>query len=189
MPPLAPVLRSDALGRTLAAILLSPDPLHIRAISDRTGLPYSVVQREIDRLEESRLVRSTRFGRSRVIRANPQHPLFPELRALLLKAYGPAEMLAELLAGEKDVSEAYIYGSWAARYVGEWGEPPADVDVLLIGDVGVARRDELEAEAEDLLGQPVQIEVLPEKDWASEENPFVRTIKGRPIVPIGADRQ
>lgn len=182
--PLLPVLRSDALGRTLAAVLFAPDAMHVRAISDRTQLPYSVVQREIDRLEASRLVRSTRVGTARVVRANAQHPYFAELRALLLKAYGPAETLAELLAGEHDLAEAYIYGSWAARYEGEWGEPPADVDVLLVGDIARGRREELEAEAEDVLGQPVQIEVVPRDEWSTPRSGFVRTVKGRALVPI-----
>jgi hypothetical protein len=92
--PLAPLLRSDALGRVLAAIVLNPESMHLRAISDRTQLPYSVVQREVDRLERDHLVKSTRFATARVVRPNIDHPLFPELRALLLKAFGPREVLS-----------------------------------------------------------------------------------------------
>ena len=32
------------------------------------------------------------------------------------------------------VAEAYVYGSWAARYRGQAGDVPRDVDVLVIGD-------------------------------------------------------
>lgn len=158
--------------------------MHLRAISEHTQLPYSVVQREIDRLEKGHLLRSTRFASSRIVRPNENHPLLPELRALLLKAYGPREVLSELLATEGGIAEAYIYGSWAARYRGEWGEPPADVDVLLVGKVQPSRREELEAEAEDFLGQPVQIEVVAPRDWTAERSTFVRTLKQRPLVPI-----
>ena len=32
------------------------------------------------------------------------------------------------------MEEAYIFGSWARRYEGELGPPPADIDVLIVGD-------------------------------------------------------
>ncbi|HKP17148.1 MAG TPA: nucleotidyltransferase domain-containing protein [Gaiellaceae bacterium] len=149
-------------------------------------MPYSVVQREVDKLERSDLVRSTRFATSRRVRANETHPLYRELRALPLKAYGPRQVLAELLADEAGVQQAYIYGSWAARYSGEWGEAPADLDVLIVGDVSSARRAELEAEAEDGLGQPVHVEVVEPDEWQGATSAFLRTVKQRPLVAIGS---
>jgi hypothetical protein len=180
---LAP-LWSEATARVLAAALLAPESLHIQAISDRTELPYSVVQREVDRLEKARLLKSTKFGQSRVVRPDERHPLLPELRALLLKAYGPIEALSTLLDGERGVESAYLHGSWAARYLGEPGPPPADVDVILVGNVSPRRREELEAEAQDLLGQPVQIETALRNEWDADGSAFIRTVKSRPIVPI-----
>src|SRR5437763_7096748 len=119
--PLLPLPWSEAHGRVLAAVVLSDEGLHLRAIADRTELPYSVVQREVDRLERGRLVTSQKVNTARVVRANVHHPLYPELRALLLKAYGPREVLEELLADEDSVKAAYLFGSWAARYEGQWG--------------------------------------------------------------------
>ena len=181
---LLPLLRSDAEARVLAAILLSHESMHVRALADQTRLSYSVVQREVDRLERAGLVGSQRIAGSRVVRPNENHPLFAELRALLLKAYGPQYVLGEILSEEGGVSEAFIYGSWAARYDGEWGPAPADIDVLLIGTVERRRAEELEAEAEDRLGQPVQIEVVPPDEWREPRAPFTRTLKRRPLVPV-----
>ncbi len=48
--------------------------------------------------------------------------------------YGPVAVLGELLASVPGVAEAYVYGSWAARYRGQAGDVPRDVDVLVIGD-------------------------------------------------------
>jgi predicted nucleotidyltransferase len=181
---LAPLLASEAAWRVLAAIFLSPESMHVRGISDRTQLPYSVVQREVERLEKQHLVKSQKFATARVVRPNSDHPLFQDLWSMLLKTYGPREVLAEVFADEPDLDDAYVYGSWAARYQGESGAPPADVDVLLVGHVGPRRREELEAEAEDLLGQPVQIEVVSPRDWNDGRKPLVQTIKKRPLVEI-----
>jgi predicted nucleotidyltransferase len=185
--PLLPLPWSEAHGRVLAAIVLAEDGLHLRAIADRTGLPYSVVQREVDRLERGDLVSSTKVHTARVVSANTQNRLYPELRALLLKAYGPREVLEELLVGEESVAAAYLFGSWAARYEGQWGEGPADIDVLIVGTMPAQRVDELEAEAEERLGQPVQITVVPRNDWRSGKAGFVRTVRQRSLVPIAGE--
>ena len=181
---LLPLLRSDALARVLAAIVLAPDGRHLRSLADQTGLPYSVVQREVDRLESTELVTSTRFGSSRVVRPNDRHPLYPEVRALLLKAYGPIDVLAGLLGSEDGIRDAYIYGSWAARYNGEWGSAPADIDVLVVGRPSFSRMEEVEAEAEDALGQPVQIQVVPEGEWDAPTQAFTKTLRKRPLVAL-----
>jgi predicted nucleotidyltransferase len=183
-PPLAPLPWSEAHGRVLATVLLAPEALHLRAIADLTQLPYSVVQREVDRLERGDFVKTTKFHTARVVRANEQHFLFPELRALLLKAYGPTVVLRELLANEGGIDAAYLFGSWAARYEGQWGDSPADVDVLVVGSMPLARAEELEAKAEDLLGQPVQLTVVPSEEWRRGKAPFVQTVRQRPLVPI-----
>jgi predicted nucleotidyltransferase len=119
-----------------------------------------------------------------MVRPNTKHWLFPELRALLLKAYGPIEQLSNLLADEPGVSAAYLFGSWAARYEGQWGDSPADIDIIVVGDVSLMRVEELEAEAEDKLGHPAQITVVPPRDWRAGKTGFVRTVRQRPLVPI-----
>lgn len=55
------------------------------------------------------------------------------LTDLLAVTYGPLPVLTDLLSAATGVEEAYIYGSWAARYLGEPGSVPQDVDVLAVG--------------------------------------------------------
>ncbi|WP_433431488.1 hypothetical protein [Nonomuraea sp. CA-141351] len=107
--------------------------------------------------------------------------------------YGPMAVLGEQLSGIAGVEEAYIYGSWAARYSGEGGRVPNDVNVLI---VGTADEDELydaARAAEGQLGREVSIRRLSRTEWASSEgDPFLETVKARPLVRIkineGEDR-
>lgn len=46
--------------------------------------------------------------------------------------YGPRPVLTDPFADIEGV-EAFIFGSWVARYTGEPGPAPADVDVLVVG--------------------------------------------------------
>jgi hypothetical protein len=47
-----------------------------------------------------------------------RQPAARALGDLLALTYGPAAVLSERLATVKGVDEAYVYGSWAARYAG-----------------------------------------------------------------------
>jgi hypothetical protein len=58
--------------------------------------------------------------------------------------YRPLPVLTDAVRSVPGVQRAYIYGSWAARYSGEIGPVPVDVDVLVIG---TADLDDLEEAA------------------------------------------
>jgi len=178
---------SESQARILAAVLLTDEGVHIRRIADLAGLSYSAAQREVDRLEESGLLRSTRFQTSRVVRPNQRSALVPDLRNLLLKTYGPKTELVGLLREVEGVERAFIFGSWAARYGGDWGSEFADVDVLIVGEPEPRDVEEVEADAEDRLGRPVQATVVALDAWEKPGTAFLRTIKKRPLVEIDLD--
>jgi predicted nucleotidyltransferase len=183
---LLPILRSEAQAKILATLFLAQhdEPLHVRLVADRAGVPFSTVQREIDRLEEAGLVRSQRFAQARVVRPNEDSPLADDLRRLLLKAYGPASVVAELLSRVPGVEEAYIFGSWAARYEGEVGPLPADVDVLVVGTPDLDAVYEAMADAEERLGREVQPTIVTPEDWRNARSGLLRTVRTRPLVPL-----
>jgi hypothetical protein len=185
---LLPLFRSDAQARILAAIFLAPDaqPVHIRAIGDRAGVPYSTVQREVARLEEAGLVQATTIGRARVIEPNRSSPYFEELQSLLLKSYGPATVLADILRKHRAVRGAYIYGSWAARYSGEPGPDPQDIDVAVLVTSDAERNtieDDLTS-ASTRLGRFVNPILIDEGDWNRSATPFLQTIRSRPLIEL-----
>ena len=98
------------------------------------GAPHAVVHKEVSRLVDAGILVDSRRGRSRFVRANPDYRLLRPLTELVAGTYGPVPVITELVRSEcSGVEEAYIYGSWAARYDGDPGATPADVDVLVVG--------------------------------------------------------
>lgn len=96
-----------------------------------TGAGSGAVQRELRRLVSSGLVTVTRFGRQKHHRANPDSPVFAELRGLVLKTVGlvgPIRAALEPLADR--VALAFVYGS-VAKGTAKTG---SDVDLLIVGD-------------------------------------------------------
>ena len=133
-PLLLPLFRSRGQARLLARVFLHPDDrLPLNQLARELGLDPATVQREADRLEEAGILTSERVGTARLIRPNEESPFYQELSGLVQKAFGPVPVLRERLEQLGDVEAAFIYGSWASRYAGERGEPPADIDLLIVG--------------------------------------------------------
>jgi hypothetical protein len=76
-------------------------------------------------------VRSRNVGRARLVSSNGESRLARPLTDLLAVTYGPLTVVDEEFGGLDEVDLVLIYGSWAARYRGEPGPPPQEVDVLV----------------------------------------------------------
>ena len=132
---LLPLLRTPLLGELLAWVYSHPDELwSVTDLARRFNASLSTVSREADRLVESDFITERRRGNLRLLQADVQSPLARPLTDLLALTYGPKAVLGDVLATIRGVEEAYIYGSWAARYSGEAGPVPRDIDVLVVGD-------------------------------------------------------
>ena len=94
-----------------------------------------------------------------------------------------------MLADVEGITEAYIYGSWAARYRGETGPPPRDVDVLVVGAADLDDLDQVAEQAQRTLHRPVNVRRVGPETWndPNPADPFLESVKSRPLVRIGID--
>ena len=185
-PKLLPLLRSRQQGEILALLLGDPElEACVTDIAAMADVPISSVHREIERAEAAGIVTSRRIGNVRLVRADTDSPYYRGLADVLVKAFGPPQVLAEVLGDIDGIEAAYIFGSWAARWSGEGAKRPvADIDVLVLG---APDRDRLYAAlsvAEERLGRPVEDAIRP-ADWIAEgTDSFHATVVSRPLVPI-----
>jgi len=186
--PLLPLLRSRIQGDLLALVYLNPEQEYsITEVAHRIGASVKAVHQETTRLVESGLLADRKVGTSRLVRSVQDSLLTRPLTDLLAVTYGPLPVLTRSLAGLEGVEQAFIYGSWAARYNGEPGPVPADVDVLVVGDVDPDDLDERARNAEAVLRREVNIRRLRPATWDNQEDPFVATVKTRPLVELHID--
>lgn len=186
VPALTPFVRSDASGAILAELFVhSENELSLAELGRRTGVSAAVVHKEVGRLVESGIAVDRVEGRNRLIRVNPDHPLFAPMQEIVLATYGPVPVLRELLAEVAGVQQSFIYGSWAARQAGELGPPPGDIDVLILGDTPRRKLSKIASEGSDRLGVPVNITRLSAREWGSSDpTPFVKTVRSRALFPL-----
>ena len=96
-----------------------------------TGSGSGAVQRELERLVACGLVTVTALGRQKHHRANPDSPVFAELRGLVVKTVALAEPLRDALKPLEDrIALALVYGSVARGTA----TADSDVDLLVVAD-------------------------------------------------------
>ena len=145
--------------------------------------------REVDRLAQAGLVRDVRRGNQRLVRADTANLVLGPWAALMSVTFGPVPVLRELLADVHGVREAWIYGSWAARYAQQPGPVPEDIDVLVLGTADPDALDEVAQTAGERLGREVNIRRVRPAAWdAVDAGAFKTTVTSRPMVSlIGGD--
>lgn len=183
---LAPIFRSDGQARVLSELLLGDDELSITELAARVGLAYPTVYDEVGRLLGSGVLRERRAGRTRMVSTNPDSPLVPPLRQILLVATGPVVLLSEELGNIDGVKRAFLYGSFAARSRGVAGPPPNDIDVMVIGDPDVVAVYDACSRVERQVGRLVNPTILTEAEY-TEESGFLQSVRLNPTVAIIGD--
>jgi predicted nucleotidyltransferase len=106
------------------------------------------------------------------------------LTELLLRSFGPRQVLAEELAGVAGIDAAYLFGSWAARYTGEGGRPPADLDVLVIGRPDRDALDDAAQRAGERVGREVNVTIRSPEWWREGHDGFRNEVTRRPLVKV-----
>jgi DNA-binding transcriptional ArsR family regulator len=137
----------------LAAILMRPERAwYVSELARRMGVPSSSLQRELQDLTDAGILKTHRQGRMVYYQANTGSPLFSDLRGLLLKTAGLADVLAEALKPlAARLRVAFVYGSVASGNE----QSDSDVDLMVVGSVSPAELSVSLRHARDVLGREI----------------------------------
>src|SRR5258708_19383046 len=181
-PALLPILRSQHQAELLTLLLLHPGTEYsITEMSEKLDVPLTTVQREINRFSQAGLIIERRVGRTRVASSNPASRDARPLTELVSLAFGPHVVVKEEFARIPAICVG-IYGSWAARYHGVTGPPPADVDVLVVGEASRADIYDAAEHAEQRIGFPVNVTLSSPARWAAASDALIQQIRSAPVV-------
>lgn len=181
------------LSKARAAVLrslfgLRDEERHVRAIERESGLTVNAVREELKKLGDLDLVVGRRDGNRLYYSANAAHPLYPELRSIVLKTEGLREVLVEALKSPA-IKVAFVYGSLAR------GEERArsDLDLMVIGSVGLREIARLLMGTAEKIGREVNPVVFRPEEFRKRvtgQDAFVKDVLAKPkLYVIGGSRE
>jgi predicted nucleotidyltransferase len=178
--------------RVLAVLFGTPDRSYyanevIALAQSGTG----AVQRELAGLSAAGLITISKQGNQKHYQANASAPVFTELRGLVLKTMGLADVLRHALTPlTAQIDMAFIYGSVARQQ----DTANSDIDVMIVSrTLGYGEVFGALENATQTLGRKVNPTLYTPDDWAkriAQDSAFVTRVLQQPkIWLIGTEEQ
>lgn len=185
----ADALFSKVQQRVLGVLFGNPDRSFFASeVIALAGTGTGAVQRELTRLAATGLVTVKRMGRQKHYQANPAAPVFAELRGLVVKTSGVADVVRAGLSPLRDrIHAAFIYGSIAkSEYTAA-----SDVDLMVVSDA-LTYGDVFGAleETAKQLGRKVNPTVYTQREMRTrlkQENAFITRVLAQPRIWLFGD--
>lgn len=188
--PTSTLLATPGSVRVLRELLASEAPLAVRNIAERTGLSAQAVRNTLVGLQEGGIVEGLGGGRSRLYRADVNHPLYLPLGSLFQAEAERFETVVDGLATAVGNLTPAPLGAWIYGAVARGEDvPDGDVEVALVAadeevETPVTRLREMVGPLQDvqriwisLVGlAPSDVRRLSGKDpwWKSATEPHLR---------------
>jgi len=177
--------------RAVLSLLYShvDEAFYLRQIVRVAGVGLGAVQRELKLLSDAEIIQRIVRGRQVYYQANPQCPVFGELKALVIKTVGIAAIVQAALAPLADrIRIAGIYGS-IARSEEHRG---SDVDLLVVGKVTFAEIVSALDQAQKTINREINPTVYPVDEFQSKLSAghhFLSTIVEKPMFLLFGDKR
>lgn len=182
------LLFSSKVRAEILRMLFGEEPaqMYLSDIAKKAGVTAWAVQKEIKNLQKQDLLQESRNGNRTYYMANPLHPIYPDLKDIVLKLIGPVPVLKEVLKTE-GIQIAFIFGSMARNEA----KASSDIDLMIIGDLGLRKVSSLLSEPSDKLGRVINPHVYSRKEYTkrvqAEEHFLTRVLEDKKQFIIGSE--
>ena len=155
-----------------------------------SGGGVGAIQRELKQLTEAGLLRRTVRGNQVYFQASDDCPIFEEMKSILAKTAGVADILRIALAPIADrICVAFVFGSVARSQQ----RAESDIDLLMIGGAAFGEVVATLANAQTQLCREVNPTVYPPNEFSAKIHAghhFVKSIlKREKIFVVGDNRE
>lgn len=186
------ILSLTLFGKTRRSVLgllysHTDESFYLRQIARAAGAGMGAVQRELRQLTEAGILRRTIRGRHAYYQANSASPIYAELKSIIIKTAGIADILKSALAPLLErISIAFIYGSFAERTESS----NSDIDLMIAGDVSFEDTVFALSQSQTILQREINPTVYSESEFREKlsiHNHFLAAIMKRPKIFLIGD--
>jgi len=187
------LLCSGLFGKTRQAVLAllygqADTSFYTKQILDAVKIGRGTVQRELKNLTDAGIITREVQGRQVYYRANEKCPLFNELKSIVRKTFGIADVIRQSLEPIADkIQVAFIFGSIASGTE----QRTSDIDVMVIGETTFDEVVSAISQAEETIQREINSVVYPVAEFRKKirsNHHFLKTVlEGETIFLIGDD--
>lgn len=147
---------------------------YLRELAKEFNLSTNSVREELNQLKKTKLLKSEKSGRQVYYAANPEHPLFSELKSMVGKVMGIDKVIDGIVHRLGELEAAYLIDDYAE------GKDTGIIDLLLIGNVDQYHLNDLSRKTERYIKRKIRSLVLSQKEYQQ----LLPKLKARPRILI-----
>jgi predicted nucleotidyltransferase/predicted transcriptional regulator len=184
-------LSATLFGKTRRAVLSllyghTDESFYIRRILRVVNTGHGSVQRELKQLADAGILRRTTQGQQVYYQANDKCPIFNELKNIIRKTFGTADVIRKSLEPLADgIDVAFIFGSVARSA----DNRASDLDLMIIGEITFDDAVSALSKAEDELQREINAAVYSADEFrkrVKEKHHFIaEVLEGDKIFVMG----
>jgi hypothetical protein len=163
------IITSETRVKLLLRFFLNPETRgYLRQLSKDFNESTNSIRVELNRLNNAHILKSYNEGRNKIFQANSEHPLFQELRNIVLKSTGIDKVISDILNKVGKISLAFIRGDYAS------GNDSGLIDLVIVGqNLNMKEIERVREKTEKLIKRKIVILCLTEGEYKKLENNFI----------------
>jgi len=154
------IISSKTRIKLLTRLFFNPQiRSYLRELAKEFNISTNSVREELNQLKQSKLLKAEKNGRQVFYMANQEHPLFPELKAMVGKVMGIDKVIDGIVNRLGDLELACLIGDYAE------GKDTGIVDLLLVGNIDQYHLNDLSRKTERYIKRKIRSLVLSRKEY------------------------
>jgi predicted nucleotidyltransferase len=168
---------------------VNEEALHMREIERRSGLSIGTIQQEIKKLLRLNLIIKRKDGNRIYHQANKEHPLYAEIRILVLKTAGLVDFFRKALEANPSIQFAFVFGSLAR----DEERDKSDVDLMIIGEITMRQLTGLLSGVSAQIGREINPYILTIREFlkrkSTKDHFLIQVLESPKIFVIGNENE
>jgi len=155
------LITSQTKIKLLLRFFLNPTSKgYLRQLAKDFNESTNSIRVELNKLSDAKMLLSEKNGRNVVYKANERHPLFQDIRNIVLKSTGIDKVVSNILNKLGDVHLAFIRGDYAI------GKDSGLIDLVVVGDsINMEELERVRQKTEKLIERKISVLVLKKSEF------------------------
>ena len=162
------IITSETRIKLLLKFFLNPNTSgYLRQLAKEFDESTNSIRLELNKLSNAMILTSRFEGRNKIYRVNTDHPLFEDIRNIVMKSTGMDAVLSNIIQKTGQLQLAFVRGDYAA------GRDSGLIDLVIVGSgINTQELGRVTKKTETLINRNISILILDPGDYKKLENHF-----------------